>query len=258
MITAVLIAKNEGKNIARWLEQMSWCDELLVIDNDSADDTSQLAQNGGAKVVCVQNDDFSVLRNSALAHASHDWLLYVDADEIVSRELQKEIQDAVTSATHVAYRLRREDRFWSTSVRNGEVREAYHKGIIRLVRKDSGSWEGAVHETFHLKNGNAPTLSTPLIHNAHTDIKDFLESVNVYSTIRAEELYRAGVATGFIDLTIRPSMKFIYTYFLLMGFRDGPAGFVYSFMMSFHSFLVRAKLYMLHAGVTQPSSKTNA
>ena len=92
------------------------------------------------------------------------------------------------------------------------------------------------------------TLQTPMDHYAHDGISDFLQTINTYSTIRAEELHDQERRTNAVDILTIPFVKFLYTYVLLRGFRDGPAGFVYSFMMSFHSFLVRGKLYLLLEG----------
>ena len=131
-------------------------------------------------------------------------------------------------------------------MRHGEVRTSYQKGFIRLVKKGSGAWHGKVHEVFH-PHVAAGQLTTPMIHDAHDGIAGFLQDINFYSTVRAHELYDKGVTSGLLDLTVRPFSKFIYTFFVLQGFRDGAAGFVYSFMMSFHAFLVRGKMYLLHA-----------
>lgn len=248
MITAVLIARNEEARIQKWIDQLSWCDERLVIDNASTDQTANIATRSGAHVVRVDTHDFSHLRNSALDLAKNDWLLYVDADEILPPKLIEEIKQAITRDRLSAYYLRREDIFWGTALHYGEVRSAYQKGIIRLVKKNAGRWHGAVHETFQLKkHTTATTLPTPIQHHAHEGVKDFLYAINDYSTLRADELRAQKKRAHLTDITIRPFAKFIYTYFLLQGFRDGPAGFAYAFMMSFHAFLVRGKMYLKQA-----------
>lgn len=252
MITGVLIARNEEGMVAQWAQQMSWCDELLLVDNASTDATARVAREHGMTVVTEHDRDFARLRNIALERAKGDWLVYIDADEEVSPELAKDIVEATNQPNTHTLRLRRQDIFWGTAVRYGEVAQAYRKGIIRVIRKGSGTWKGRVHEAFQpKKQSGSLTIETPLIHRSHEDVKSFLDDVNLYSTLRAEELYHKGVRVTWKDVLIRPCVKFCYTYFVKMGFRDGPAGFVYAFMMSFHAFLVRAKMYMLHAGVTQ-------
>lgn len=244
MITAVLIARNEESRISAWIDQMSWCNEILVIDNASTDSTADIASQRGARVMSLESSDFSHLRNYVMQQAKSEWIVYVDGDEIVPASLIEEIKSACVSNTSSAYRLRREDIFWGSALHHGEVRVAFKKGIIRLVKKDSGEWKGAVHEEFSLKNGTEETLQTPLIHFAHDGMSDFLHAINRYSTIRADELISKGVHASVFDILVRPFVKFIYTYFILMGFRDGAGGFVYSFMMSFHAFLVRSKMYL--------------
>lgn len=243
MLTAIILTKNEERNIKDAVQTVAFCDEVLVIDNGSTDQTIELARQAGARVMHNASSKFSKLRNDAENAANGAWLLYIDADERIPAALCDEIKAAVEQPTADAYFLRREDVFWGKPLHHGEVRNAYIKGLIRLVRKGSGTWKGDVHEFFDTK-GKTARLNNTLRHYAHTGIKDFLESINLYSTLRADELYVSKASVGMLDLTLRPAMKFIYTYFILAGFRDGAGGFVYSFMMSFHAFLVRSKLYL--------------
>ncbi len=244
MISAIILAKNEETSIADAIESVSFCSEVIVIDNDSTDKTGSIAKKSGAVVKHVSSSDFSYLRNEAMKYAKHDWLLYIDADERVSDKLAKEVVKAVKESHFTAYALRREDVFWNTKLHHGETRQAYTKGIVRLVKKGSGTWKGKVHETF-VTDKSVGKLKNVLTHHSHSGVSDFLDDVNNYSTLRAQELFDTGRKTNFLDIFFTPLGKFVYTFFILQGFRDGPPGFVYSFMMSFHSFLVRSKVYLL-------------
>lgn len=251
MLSAVILTKNEEKDIQKVVKMLAFCDEIVVIDNGSTDATASLAEKAGATVYETCSDDFSERRNLGMSKAKGDWVLFIDADEVVSDALAQEILRAIESGHAEAYYLRREDIFWGKAVHYGEVKEAYQKGILRLMKKGSGMWKGAVHEVFELAisagDGATSRLHTPLQHLSHAGIEDFLEDVNHYSTLRAKELYDSGESAGFVDILVRPFAKFIYTYWLLQGFRDGAAGFVYSFMMSFHALLTRSKVYLLKA-----------
>ena len=172
-------------------------------------------------------------------------MLYIDADEEVSSTLRDEIITILKNPSHEAYYIKRQDVFWGKEVRYGEVWEARRKGIIRLVKKGAGLWQGRVHETFQTQQ-SVGMIQNPLMHNSHASIADFLEKVNFYSTLRAEELYEKKAPFYTIEIIVYPSLKFILSYFFLGGFLDGARGFVYSFMMAFHSFLTRAKLYLLY------------
>jgi glycosyltransferase involved in cell wall biosynthesis len=246
MLSAVILTKNEEKTISNVLTMLRFCDEILLIDNGSTDKTVDLAKKAGATVHISSIESFAERRNLGMEKAKGDWILCIDADEILSDALIKEIKAAVAQTDILAYYLRREDQFWGKPVRRGELQDAYQKGILRLMKKGTGTWVNAVHEEF-ITDQPTGRLETPLTHFSHTGIKDFLDDINFYSTIRAQELFRLRVAVSSVDILIRPFLKFVQSYFLKGGYRDGAAGFVYSFMMSFHSFLVRSKLYLLEA-----------
>lgn len=241
-LSAIVIAKNEKDNIVRCLQSLSFADEIVVVDNNSTDATAEMARYLKAKVItCTIEHNFSALRTVGMNYASGDWLLYIDADEVVSEELKKSIHEAIKKNTKQVYYIKRRDNWWGRQLKYGEVATAYNQGIIRLVKKGSGSWKHLVHEAFNSKF-NSETLDGYIDHYPHPDIAHFIESVNLYSSIRAKELYEAGVRSNVFSLIFYPFGKFMYTYIGKGGFLDGAAGFVYSFMMSFHSFLVRSKL----------------
>ncbi len=116
--------------------------------------------------------------------------------------------------------------------------------LLRLAKKDSGIWEGKVHERWKVK-GKVWELKNPLLHCPHQTISEFLSEINFYSTIRTQELFDQGVKTSVWQIIIYPLGKFIQNYFFKRGFLDGIPGFVVATIMSFHSFLVRGKLWQL-------------
>lgn len=243
-LSGVVLTRNEEKNIERCLKSISFCGEVLVIDDNSTDKTLQIATRMGAKIFKkLLNGDFSEQRNFALNVATGDWILYIDADEQVTPELAESIKNAITSS-HVtkAYFLKRRDFFWNKELRYGEIRKVRDWGLIRLVKKGFGKWKHPVHEIYDTK-GPTGILSGFLNHYPHQTVKSFLQTVNNYSTIRANELLAQKKSVGISEIIFLPFGKFFINYFVNLGFLDGPSGFVYAFMMSFHSFLVRSKLY---------------
>lgn len=253
MLTGIILAKNEKKQIESAISSLKFCQEVIVVDNESNDKTASIAKKAGARVIKSTGNGFSKHRTKGMEAAREEWVLFVDADEHVSPELESEILTRIKSEKYAAYRIPRIDIFWGKKLRYGEVKEAATKGIIRLMKKGSGTWEHAVHEEF-VTTAKVGRLREHLVHNAHSGVTDFLHDINSYSTIRAEELYTKSERISTKDLMIKPFGKFIYTYFILQGYRDGSAGFAYSFMMSFHSFLVRSKVYLLQEGATKVST----
>lgn len=255
-ITAVILTKNEEKNIERCLRSISFCDEIIVVDDYSTDKTLEKiqklevkSQNFNSKVKIFKRQlkrDFASQKNFGLEKANNEWVLFIDADEEVSEELKKEIVSLFHGSIvkENAFHIKRRDYFWEQELRFGEISKARNQGIVRLVKKDCGRWMGTIHEVFHTAN-RVGQINGFLNHYPHPTLKEFISDINYYSSIRAEELFNRGVKTNIFEIIFFPFGKFIYNYFLNLGFLDGPAGFTYAFMMSFHSFLVRTKLYQL-------------
>ncbi len=245
MISVVILTKNEEVNLTQLLPQLDFSDDIIMIDNGSTDQTAVV----GKKFHCTFHQDldpsFASRRNAGMKCAKHSWVLYIDADERISPALRQEILTTISQNTSVsAYAIERIDIFWGKQVRYGEVLKARTHGIIRLVQRNSGTWVGHVHEVF-VPKGSTGKLQNHLTHYSHSGIADFLASVNSFSTLRAEEMYNSGTRLWGLQILTVPFVKFVYTFFILGGFLDGARGFVYSFMMSFHSFLSRSKVYLL-------------
>lgn len=251
-ISVVILTRNEEKNIERCLKSLLFCDEIVIVDDYSTDKTVEIVH----KVLKVHkvykvfqrklNNDYASQRNFGLSKTTTEWVLFIDADEEVSKELHAEIVSLFHGSIveENAFYLKRRDYFWNQELKFGEVKKVRNSGLIRLVKKNAGKWMGNVHEVFHTAK-NTGKLNNFINHYPHPNLKEFIIDVNRYSDIRADELYNRGFRTNIFQVVFFPFLKFIYNYFFNLGFLDGACGFVYAFMMSFHSFLVRAKLYQL-------------
>jgi glycosyltransferase involved in cell wall biosynthesis len=244
MVSAIVLTKNEEKNIEDCLDTLSWCDEVIVIDDNSIDKTVALAKKKSAQVfIYPLKNNFSQQRNFGLEKAKGDWVLFVDADERVSSALWYEIMEYTNNAinNYSGFYLKRIDSMWGKFLRYGETGNIT---LLRLAKKDAGKWEGKVHEKWQIK-GNTVVLHNVLSHYPHQTIKDFLKEINYYTDLRAAELFDNKVKVRWSSIIFYPKAKFILNYFLRLGFLDGLPGLVFALMMSFHSFLVRAKLWLL-------------
>lgn len=242
MISAIVLTKNEEKNIKECLESLKWCDEMIVIDDYSEDKTVKIAKKMGAKVFQRKlADDFAAQRNHALSLSKGEWILFLDADERISEELAKEIVSCIMY--HVScingFYIRRKDFFLGHKLKHGETSRVK---LLRLARRNCGKWERKVHEAWRVR-GEIGSLKNPILHY-HQNLNEFLRSINYFSTLDARVFYNQGQRVTFGEW-LKPLAKFIQNYFLRFGFLDGTAGFVHAVLMSLHSFLVRAKLFML-------------
>ena len=244
MISVIVLTKNEEKNIVDCLESLSWCNEILIIDDNSEDRALEIAKKMGAKVFTRSlNNDFSAQRNFGLEKASGDWILFVDADERVIPSLREEIIQLTNNPINQynGYYIKRNDFMWGRKLRYGET---WNIELIRLARKNKGNWEGRVHEEWKIK-GKIGKLKNHLDHYPHPTISEFLADVNFYTDLRSKELFEKGVKSDFISILFYPCAKFISNYFLKLGILDGMQGLIFALMMSFHSFLTRGKLWTL-------------
>ncbi|QQG43818.1 MAG: glycosyltransferase family 2 protein [Candidatus Roizmanbacteria bacterium] len=245
-LSVIILTKNEEKNIERCLNSVRHADEIVVIDDNSEDETVDIAKRYGAKTFQKKLGDFASQRNFGLDKAQGRWILFIDADEELTTQLVTEINSAINNDNNDSFFIKRRDFFMGKEIKHGDVKSARERGFIRLVKRGSGKWVGNVHEVYQPNVGahrDAPLLKSFINHYPHPTIKEFLSEVNFYSTMRAKELYSSKKTVNIIEIIFVPFAKFFWNYFIRLGVLDGPEGFIYAFFMSFHSFLVRAKLY---------------
>lgn len=248
MISVAILTKNEEKNILDCLESVLWADEVVIVDDFSEDRTAEVAKSlsSNKKIKIFQKkleNDFSSQRNYALSKTKYDWVLFVDADEIVSKQLRQEINDLLIDNSDKinGYFIKRQDFMWGKKINHGEIGDIK---LLRLAKKNAGDWKGKVHEQWIIE-GKASELNNALLHYPHQNISEFLKKINFYTTIRANELFGSKVQTSLLEVMVYPKAKFLVNYFIKLGFLDGMEGLIIAILMSFHSFLVRGKLWLL-------------
>lgn len=244
-ISAVVLTKNEEENIAVCLASLSWCNEIVVVDDSSLDKTKQIAKKYKATVVAYTGEhDFANKRNFGLTKAKGEWVFFVDADERVTHALKQEILRLTSLLQNDkinGFFVKRQDYLWGKPLLHGEQGNGT---FLRLAKKGKGLWSGKVHEVWNI-SGEVGMLENPLIHFPHPSLAEFLSEINHYSTLRAQELYKKGVRANFLSILAYPKAKFIQDYIFKYGFLDGMEGFIVALLMSLHSFLVRGKLWQL-------------
>jgi len=245
MISAVILTHNNQEMIGDVLDTLKWCDERIIVDDNSTDKTLEVVKPYNATVIQhVLVDDFAAQRNIGLGKAKGEWVLFVDSDELVPVALQKEILKAIRQqADRVqGYYISRKDILFGRELKYGETANVK---LLRLAKKTAaGTWERKVHETWNVQ-GSVAYLTTPLLHYPHESISQFLRQINRYTTINARVFYNERKRVSSWQIIAYPIAKFIQNYLFRLGFLDGVAGFVIAMMMSFHSFLTRGKLWEL-------------
>jgi len=241
VISAIVLSHNNEDSLGRTLASLAWCDEIIVVDDFSTDKTPDIAKQYHAKVYQRHvNDDFAAQRNFGLEKAGGEWVLYVDSDEVVSEDLAAEIQTSLEIDCSGFY-IKRRDWLFGTQLRHGENGKVR---LLRVAKKNAGTWERTVHEVWNVA-GTTGEFDHPLDHFPHQDVAQFINEINYYSTLNARYLYAKKVRVPWWHIPVYPKAKFFMDYVWYAGFLDGTAGAVVALMMSFHSFLTRAKLWLL-------------
>src|SRR5450631_1926332 len=222
-LSVAIITFNEEANLARTLASVAWADEIVVVDSGSTDRTREIAESFRAKFHVEPWKGFAAQKNSALAKATGDWILSLDADEEVEPALAEEIRTVLAAATSVAgFWIPRKNFFLGRWIKHGGF---YPDPKLRLFRRGAGQFEERlVHEDLRIE-GNTASLRNHLLHQAYPTIEDYLEHMNRYSSLGAKMAVAKRVRSfSFVDIVIRPRLTFFYNYFLRLGFMDGREG----------------------------------
>lgn len=223
-LSVVVITKNEADAIARCLASVAWADEIVVLDSGSSDATCEIARRHQAKVE-VNSDwrGFGPQKNRALALASGDWVLSLDADEWVTTELRAAIERALAAPGGcAAFRIPRRSSYCGRVMRHSGWWPDY---VTRLLKRGAGRFsDDLVHERL-LVDGAVGTLAAPLMHEAIRDLDELLHKLNAYSSAGAEALARRGMHATLATAVGHGLWAWIRTYFLRLGFLDGREGF---------------------------------
>lgn len=237
-LSAIIITRNEENNIINCIKTLGFADEVIVIDNDSTDQTVVKAKGQKAQVYSISGLDFSYLRNIGKEKSRSGWILYIDADERVTPQLAREIVGKINAEVHYhAYKLVRQNYFLGTLWPKQEH-------MVRLIKKESLiGWQGSLHETPHI-SGEIGKLSGLLLHYTHRDLSSMVVKTNEWSDIEAQLRFQNG----------HPQMKW-WRFFRVMitafwrsyitdeGWKVGIAGLIESIYQSFSTFITYAKLW---------------
>lgn len=225
MLSVIVITKNEAGHIARCLESVSWVDEIIVLDSGSTDDTVPICRRYTDKVYQTDWPGFGIQKQRAVDKATGDWILSVDADEVVTPELRAEIEKVLQQAHYSGYEIPRLSSYCGRQMRHGGWWPDY---VLRLFRHDCGRFsDSAVHETI-IVQGPVGRMQSPLLHDAFINLDEVLHKVNCYSTLGAQMLYQRGVRSSLGKAILKGFWTFIRTYLIKAAILDGRQGLMLS------------------------------
>jgi glycosyltransferase involved in cell wall biosynthesis len=238
-ITATIITCDEERNIARAIESLRCCDEVLIVDSGSVDRTVEVAEKLGARVIEANWRGFAGQKNWAAEQATNEWILSLDADETLGEALEAEILNLKkTGPRFDANTMPRLARYLG--------RWIYHSGWypdrkIRLYDRRKARWVGDfVHESVR---ADCPVgnLENDILHFTCESLSEHLKTLDRYTTLAAQEMAASKVPVPLWSLIFDPPWNFVKAYIFQRGFLDGLEGLIISYMASFYTFLKYSK-----------------
>ncbi|MFN3403726.1 MAG: glycosyltransferase family 2 protein [Cytophagaceae bacterium] len=254
-ISAIVITKNEEANIARCLGSLNWVDEIILLDSGSTDSTMKIAaQFNNVKCLTTEWLGYSATKQAATDKSKNEWILWVDADEVISDQLREEIIGLKSDNNHVAFEMPRKTFFMGQWVKHCGW---YPGRVTRLFNKNSCRFNNKIlHEGLDI-NGSTGRLKADILHYSYTSLYQYFDKMNYYGKFGAEELVRKGRKFGWHQLIINPLHTFIKTYFFNKGILDGTTGFIISVGSSFSNFIKYVNFYYLSKELNENNNKQN-
>lgn len=226
-LSVAIITQNEELNIGRTLRSVDWAEQRIVLDSGSTDRTLAIARECDAEIFEENWKGYAAQKNSALAKASGDWILSLDADEEVTPELRREIERVTKDRSAVdGYFISRKNLFLGRWIRHGGF---YPDRKLRLIRRGKGAFvERAVHETMRV-DGQTGELNGAVIHHAYPTLTGYIETMNRYSSLGSGVIVAQGGSRLSLlwlvsNVCCRPILNFMWNYVLRGGFLDGKEG----------------------------------
>jgi glycosyltransferase involved in cell wall biosynthesis len=247
-ISACIIAKDEADRIGPCLESVAFCDEVLVLDSGSSDETVAICRAAGARVVETDWPGWVAQKNRAVDAAEHDWILSLDADERVDAPLRAAIEALRAGPLSApdgprAYDMTRKVFYLGRWIKHGGW---YPEWRTRLFDRRHARWGGSdPHDRVEAASPVARIREGNLEHFTYRSMEDHLRLMVRYSTVMAEQMYARGRRRALAAMLLRPPWRFFHTYVLRRGFLDGRAGLVIAGLGAQAVFMKYARLWDL-------------
>jgi (heptosyl)LPS beta-1,4-glucosyltransferase len=240
-ISVIVITKDEERNISDCLSSVQWADEIIVVDSESTDKTIELAKQFTDKIFTKKWEGYVPQKRYAMSLAKNDWILSIDADERITPKLNEEIQN-LDSDDFSGFRIRRKNFLMNKEITSCGWEKDYQ---LKLVRRDKADLnDRLVHEKF-IVEGNVGTLNSPMLHYTFSSFTDYLNKINYYTSLKAQEIFKSKKKIGGWTIFSHTVSAFFAFFFLRKGFMDGVYGLIISLLHSVSTMMNYVKLWEL-------------
>ncbi|WP_316634123.1 glycosyltransferase family 2 protein [uncultured Flavobacterium sp.] len=237
-LSVIILTYNEEFYIADAIKSVAFADEIIVLDSYSTDSTAKIVSDLGAKLMFRKFDNYSNQRNHTIESATGEWILFLDADERVSTELQEEILKTINLNKCDAYRI------WFPHFFMDRFLFHYTDKVTRLIKNDNIRFENEVHERLVLKS-KPPVLKNYMIHYTYKGLFHFISKKDQYAWFQAKMSVKKGKKTTLLLLFFKPFYRFFHTYFIKRVFLDGVPGLAAASIDAYGVFSRYAKMVLL-------------
>ena len=242
-ISVVIIAKNEGENLKRSLPKLHWCDDIVLIDDCSTDQTTETALAFGAKVFQRAFDGFGTQKQFGVSKTQHNWVLNIDADEVMEDDLIQEILSLKEQDGISAYELSIRHVFLGRVFLHGKESNYPH---LRLFDKRKGNFNQAlVHEKVE-HTGKTSRLKGIILHYSYKNLEHYFQKFNTYTQAGAIKLKEKGKSRSIALSILSFPIYFIKHYLVYGNFMNGKEGFIWSYLNAWYHTVKYIKLYELN------------
>jgi hypothetical protein len=239
-LSAIVPTFNEERRIEACLRALSFCDEIVLVDSFSRDGTVEIARRYTDRIFQRPWKGSNDQKEFARQQARGEWVLSVDADEVVSDALREEVLRA-RDAAHAGYRIPVRTYYRDRWVKVGGLWPGYH---LRFFRRELGRWDGAIEPHEHVVlQGTVGRLRGWLDHYSYEDLQDFLDKAHRHAAIWAASQARAGRRVSAASLWLRPAARFLRDYLARGGFLGGGFGLFFCALQAHYTFLKYARLW---------------
>jgi len=251
-ISAIVITFNEEQNIRAALESLRWADEIIVVDSESVDRTVEIARSFTDRIFVRAWPGYSAQKNFAAEQASFDWVFSLDADERVSDELMRELEQIkqISEPQATGFEMPRLTFYLGRWIKHSGWYPDYK---LRLYNRQRSRWTGDfVHESIEV-DGRVDRLKGNLLHYTVHNASEHHLRIDRYTTLAANEMYERGKRASIASIVFTPFMTFIRSYIVKLGFLDGLQGFAIARFAAHYAFLKNLKLWEKRDGKQKAS-----
>ena len=247
-ITAIINTHNEERNIIRCLRSISpHVDEIVIVDAESTDKTRQLAKQYTKKIWEYPYKGYvEPARNFAIKKASEEWIILLDADEVMNEELGLKLRQLTGQDVYTYYRIPRKNLIFGKWITHSGWWPDYQ---IRLFKKDSVTWNDEIH-SIPITEGKGTDLpvneQNALIHHHYTSIDQYIERLNRYTSQEARQLVEYGASFEWKNLIEKPTGEFLTSFIMWEGYRSEIHGLALSLLQAFSFLIVQLKVWEYH------------